>query len=190
MTFASLSGRVAGPANGAAGTLCGPTASSVDHTSGSARMHSRRGMACQRRSKAPQAGRLRRPLRPSAHQHPKAGVGNPDASRSFAGHASDRCAPHGPGDRAGLPDSVGQPPAEPGAAPPERSRRHSKSGRGRNSGRSTPAPGSGHKDTAWPTLPPDRPQDRMDGIQSGWDTAPACVLGTVWGTASNPDLAV
>jgi hypothetical protein len=30
----------------------------------------------------------------------------------------------------------------------------------------------------------------MDGIQSGWDTAPACVLGTVWGTASNPDLAV
>jgi hypothetical protein len=115
-----------------AGILCGPTASSVGHTSGSARTHPRRGMARQRRSKPPQAGRLRRPLRPSAHQHPNAAVGNPDALRSFVGHASDCYAPHGPRDRAGLPDSVRQPPAEPGAAPLARSLRHSKSDRGRN----------------------------------------------------------
>ncbi len=178
-------GRGAGPANGAAGTPCGPTASSIGHTSGSARTQPRRGMAHRRRSKAPQARRLRRPLRPSTHQHPNAVVGNPDASRSFAGHASDCCAPHGPGDRAGLPDSVGQPSAEPGAALPARSRRRSKSGRGRNTCRSAPAPDSGHTGTAGPPLPPDRPREGMDGIRSGWNTAPACVLGTVWGTASN-----
>ena len=185
-----MSGRGAGPANGAAGIPFGPTASSVDHTSGRARTHPRRAMARQRRSKAPQAGCLWRPSRPSAHQHPSARVGNPDASRCFAGHASARCAPHGSGDRADLPDSVGQPPAEPGAAPPGRSCRHNKSGRGRNSCRSAPGPGSGRTGTAGLTLPPDRPREGMDGIRSGWNTAPACVLGTVWGTASNPGLAV
>jgi hypothetical protein len=186
--FTSMSGR--GPANGAAGIPCGPTASSVGHTSGSARTHPRRGMAPQRRSRAPQAERLQWPSRPSAHQHPEATMGNPDASRSFAAHASDRYVPHGPGDRAGLPDSVGRPLAGPVAALPARSRRHSKSGRGRNSCRSAPGPGSAHTGTAGPILLPDRPRQSMDGIRRGWNTAPACVLGTVWGTASNPDLAV
>jgi len=185
-----MSGRDAGPANGAAGIPCGPTASSVRHTSGSARTHPGRGMARQRRSKAPQAERLQRPSRPSAHQHPEAAMGNPDASRSFAAHASDRSAPHGPADRAGLPDSVDRPPAGLVAALPARSRRHSKSGRGRNSCRSAPGPGSAHTGTAGPSLPPNRPRQSMDGVRRGWNTAPACVLGTVWGTASNPDLAV
>jgi hypothetical protein len=30
----------------------------------------------------------------------------------------------------------------------------------------------------------------MDAVCNGWNNAPACVLGTVWGTASNPGLAV
>src|ERR1700752_2905964 len=51
MTLPSMSGRGPGLANGAAGILCGPTASSVGHTSGSARTHPRRGMARQRRHK-------------------------------------------------------------------------------------------------------------------------------------------
>jgi len=34
------------------------------------------------------------------------------------------------------------------------------------------------------------PRPDVDGVRNKWNTAPACVLGTVWGTASIPDLPV
>jgi hypothetical protein len=44
--------------------------------------------------------------------------------------------------------------------------------------------------TAGPALPPPPPGRGMDAVCNGWSNAPACVLGTVWGAASNPGLAV
>jgi hypothetical protein len=92
----------------------------------------------------------------------------------------------GPADCAGLTDRVGRPPAGPVAALPARSRRHSKSGRARNSSRSAPGPGNTHTGTAGPSLPPDRPRQGMDRIRREWNTAPPCVLGTVEGAQSQP----
>jgi len=93
-------------------------------------------------------------------------MGNPDASRSFAAHASDRSAPHGPADRAGLPDSVGRPSAGLVAALPARSRRHSKSGRGRNSCRSAPGRGSATQEQAGRAF-------RQIGLNRAWTASDA-----------------
>ena len=111
---------------------------------------------------------------------------NPDASRSFVGRASGEHVPHGSPDRGGSPGSSGWRHAEPDAGLPAHSRRHSKSGRGRSSCRRVPAPGSERTGTAGPALPPPPPGRGMDAVCNGWNNAPACVLGTVWGTASNP----
>jgi hypothetical protein len=35
-----------------------------------------------------------------------------------------------------------------------------------------------------------QPRTGVDDVRNGWNTGPACVLGTVWGTASIPDLPV
>jgi hypothetical protein len=128
--------------------------------------------------------------RPPTQHHPEAAAGNPDASRSFAGRASDHSAPRGSRDRVGSPGSVGQRRAGPDAGLPARSCRRSKSGHGHNSCKRAPERGSGHTQTAGPAFPPDQRRPGMDDVRNGWNTPPACVLGTVWGTASNPDLAV
>jgi len=114
---------------------------------------------------------------------------NPDASRSF-GRASGGHAPHGSPDRGGLPGSAARRRAGNDVEPSARTRQRSKSGRGRSSCRRAPEPGTERTGTAAPVLPPDPLRPGMDGVRNGWNTAPACVLGTVWGTASNPDLAV
>ena len=49
--------------------------------------------------------------------------------------------------------------------------------------------GSARTETAGQSSPP-RATAHMDAIGNDWNTAPACVLSTVWGTASIRDLAV
>ena len=101
---------------GAAGIPYGPTASSDSRTSGSTSTHHRPGMA-RNVARRRQGGSLALAVALGITNIREVAMGNPDASRSFAAHASDRPAPHGPADRAGLPDSVGRPPAGPVAAP-------------------------------------------------------------------------
>src|SRR6516162_8823417 len=38
--------------------------------------------------------------------------------------------------------------------------------------------------TAGPALAPTQARPHMDDVRNAWNNAPACVLGTVWGTAS------
>jgi hypothetical protein len=64
------------------------------------------------------------------------------------------------------------------------SRGRTRSGRGRSSCRSAPERGNGHIRTAGLALPPAQARPHMDGVGNAWNNAPACVLGTVWGTAS------
>ena len=77
------------------------------------------------------------------------------------------------------------------AAPSVHNLVRSKSGRGHSGCRRQPAPGSARTETAEPSPPPPpRATAHMDAIGNDWNTAPACVLSTVWGTASIRDLAV
>jgi len=171
-----------------AGNRCAPTADNDVRTNGS--------MSEVR----PGPGRARQWLalpsltdgpRPPPHRltqdHPEAAV-NPDASHSFAGRASARSASRGSRDHESLPGSAGRPHAARRVGPPAHSRRHSKSARGRSSYRSAPASGSARTGTGGQACPRLKPPPWMDGGRNGWNTAPACVLGTVWGTASNPRL--
>ena len=109
---------------------------------------------------------------------------NPDASRSFAGRASDAPVPHGPADRDGSSGSADRPRAGRDIAPPVHTRRRNRSDRGRSSCRSAPERGNAHTRIAGLALPPAQARPHMDGVGNAWNNAPACVLGTVWGTAS------
>ena len=111
-------------------------------------------------------------------------AGNPDASRSFAGRASDAPVPRGPSDRDGSSGSADRQRAGRDIAPPAHSRRHSRSGHGRSSCRSAPERGNAYTRTAGPALAPAQARPHMDDVRNAWNNAPACVLGTVWGTAS------
>ena len=111
-------------------------------------------------------------------------AGNPDASRSFAGRASDAPEPRGLADRDGSSGSADRPRAGRDIAPPVHIRRRNRSGRGRSSCRSAPERGNAHTRTAGLALPPAQARPHMDGVGNAWNNAPACVLGTVWGTAS------
>ena len=71
------------------------------------------------------------------------------------------------------------------AAPSVHSLVRSKSGRDHSGCRQEPELGSARTETAAP-----RATAHMDAIGNDWNTAPACVLSTVWGTASIRDLAV
>lgn len=128
---------------------------------------------------------LQSPPRSPSPNHPRDVAGNPDASRSFVGRDSDRPAPHGSPDRGGSPDSAGWPRAGRRAAPSVHSLARSKSGRDRSGCRPAPEPCSARTETAGQQPPP-----HMDAFGNDWNTAPACVLSTVWGTASVRDLAV
>lgn len=173
-----MSGRRSSPAGGGAESRCGQTAGSAGHTSGNPRTLSRDLGNALRHSGALQAVCSRQPPCPPTRHHPGAAVGNPDASRSFAGPASDRSAPHGSPDRGGSPGSAGWQRAGPDGGPPAHSRRHSKSGRGRSTGRRAPGLGSERTGTDGQGSPRARLRPGMDDVRNGWNTAPACVLGT------------
>jgi hypothetical protein len=132
---------------------------------------------------------LRSPRRSPSPNHPSDVAGNPDASRCFVGRDSDRPAPHGSPDRGGWPGSAARPRAGRRAAPSVHSLVRSKSGRDHSGCRQEPELGSARTEIAGQSSPP-RATAHMDAIGNDWNTAPACVLSTVWGTASIRDLAV
>jgi hypothetical protein len=132
---------------------------------------------------------LRSPPRSPSPNHPRDVAGNPDASRCFVGRDSDRPARHGSPDRGGWPGSAARPRAGRRAAPSARSLVRSKSGRDHSGCRREPELGSARTETAGQSSPP-RATAHMDASGNDWNTAPACVLSTVWGTASIRDLAV
>jgi hypothetical protein len=115
--------RFEGP--GGARTLDEQTASSGIRTSGSAMSIALR----QGKVKV----RLLSPPSPATPNHPVAVVVNPDASRCFAGRASDGPVPHGPGARGGSSGSADRRHAGRDIGPPAHSRRHNRSDRGRSS---------------------------------------------------------
>ena len=130
-----------------------------------------------------------RPPRSPSPNHPRAVAGNPDASRCFVGRDSDRPAPHGSPDRGGWPGSAARPHAGRRAAPSVHSLVRSKFGRDHSGCRPAPEPCSARTETAG-QAPPSLATAHMDAFGNDWNTAPACVLSTVWGTASTRDLAV
>ena len=70
--------------------------------------------------------------------------------------------------------------------PAGRSLRRSRFSRGRSSYRSRPACGSPRRGIAAPTSPRHGMPDRLVDLRHDcWDIGPACVPGTVWGTASS-----
>jgi hypothetical protein len=75
------------------------------------------------------------------------------------------------------------------AAPSVHNLVRSKSGRDRSGCRREPELGSARTETAGQS-PPSLATAHMDAFGNDWNTAPACVLSTVWGTASIRDLAV
>jgi hypothetical protein len=132
---------------------------------------------------------LRSPPRSPSPNHPRNVAGNPDASRCFVGRDSDRPAPHGSPDRGGWLGSAARPRAGRRAAPSVHNLVRSKSGRGHTVCKREPEFGSARTETAGQSSPA-RATAHMDAIGNDWNTAPACVLSTVWGTASIRDLAV
>jgi hypothetical protein len=134
------------------------------------------------------------PPRSPSPNHRRAVAGNPDASRCFVGRDSDQPVPHGSPGRGGCSGSAARPRAGRRAAPSVHNLARSKSGRGHSGCRRQPDPGSARTETAGPSPPPwataHMTTAHMDATGNDWNTAPACVLSTVWGTASIRDLAV
>jgi hypothetical protein len=132
-----------------------------------------------------QAARSGPPSSPPQANHRLAAEGNPDASRSCIVPGSARRARHDSAGRRGSADSAAPPRAENAAALPARSPRRSRSGRDRNSGTPPPPAGSGRTRRAGTTARRHRGNRQdLDEPWNQWDIAPACVLGTVWGTAT------
>ena len=174
---------------GAAGTHGERTAGSDIRTSGrtSSPSNDPATASLPRRGKLTMACLRSPPCSPSPN-HPSDVAGNPDASRCFVGRDSDRPAPHGSPDRDGWPGSAARPRAGRRAAPSVHSLVRSKSGRDHSGCRRKPELGSARTETAGQSSPP--ATAHVDAIGNDWNTAPACVLSTVWGTASVRDLAV
>ena len=128
------------------------------------------------------------PCSPSPN-HPSDVAGNPDASRCFVGRDSDRPAPHGSPGRGGCSGSAARPRAGRRAAPSVHNLVRSKSGRDHSGYRQEPELGSARTETAGQSSSSPATA-HVDAIGNDWNTAPACVLSTVWGTASIRDLAV
>ena len=111
---------------------------------------------------------------------------NRDASLFCRAPDSDLVARHGGVAAQAHVDSAVRRSGPRGAGRAEHSPRHNKSGHGRSSCRSVSGRGSRHTETAELMLRRhDRNRDRhMDDRHDCRDTVPACVLSTVWGTAS------
>lgn len=135
------------------------------------------------------AGQLRRsrssPSRGSANHRLAAGV-NRDASLFCSAPDSGLVARHGGTALWRCCGSAVRRPSASGAGPAGRSLRRSRFGRGRSSYRSRPACGSPRRGTAAPTpLRHGMPDRLVDLRHDCRDIGPACVPGTVWGTASS-----
>jgi hypothetical protein len=153
-------------------------------TSGSARARGRGPIAPQARARLSPPTCSRSPSRPPLHHRHDATAGNPDASRSFAGCDSGGHARHGTRARGDPLGSADRRPVALGTAPPAHRNPRSRSGRDHSSCRSTPEPGSARTRTAAPMHPTARLHPHMDDVRKEWNSAPAYVLGTVWGTTS------
>ncbi len=190
MLFSSARSGIGSNRCGGAGTHGERTAGSDIRTSGRTSSPSDDpAMASLPRRRKLMVACLYSPPRSPSPKHPRDVAGNPDASRSFVGHDSDRPAPHGSLDRGGWPGSAGQPRAGRRAAPTVHNLVRSKSGRDRSDCRPAPEPCSARTKTAGQSSPPPATA-HMDAFGNDWNTAPACVFSTVWGTASVRDLAV
>src|SRR5258706_1419067 len=175
---------------GGAGTRGERTVGSDNRTSGRTSSPSDdRAIASQRHRGKLKVACLQSPPRSPSPNHRRDVAGNPDASRCFVGDDSGRPAPHGSPDRGGWPGSAARPRAGHRAAPSVHSLVRSKSGRDHSGCRREPELGSARTETAGQSSPP-RATAQMDAIGNDWNTAPACVLSTVWGTASIRDLPV
>ena len=115
---------------------------------------------------------------------------NRDALHSFGGRAIARSGGPGCAAPGGSPDSAGRRHAGCTAWPVWRSRRRSRSGRGRKSCKSAPRTGTPRTKTAGRARPRRlrhlRPHRSSVDDRSDWrNTRPAFVPSTVWGTASS-----
>ena len=164
---------------GGAGTPGGAGPDSGGRTNDSARPSAGADPARQlRRSRSPASRR-------AANHRPAAGV-NRDASLFCSAPDSGLVARHGGGALRRWCDSAVRHTSASGAGPAGRSPRRNRFGRGRSSYRSPPAYGSPRRGTAAP-MPPRREmaERQVDLRHDCRDIDPACVPGTVWGTASS-----
>jgi len=117
---------------------------------------------------------------------------NRDASLSLAAPASGPSGQRACGGRDGSPDSAARPAEPSGGASGANTRRRSSADRGRSNGKQSPAGGNRHTGTDGPT--PDRPlplrSSGVDARRPRQDTWPACLPGTMWGTAPMLNLQV
>jgi NAD(P)-dependent dehydrogenase (short-subunit alcohol dehydrogenase family) len=107
-------------------------------------------------------------------------VVNPDASRCFAGRASEGPVPHGPGARGGSSGSADRRHAGRDIGPPAHSRRHNRSDRGRSSCKQAPASDNGHTGKTRPAAPA-RARPRIRYLSWPPFTAKLQILGEVIG---------
>ena len=130
--------------------------------------------------------------RPAPTDHRPAARVNRDASLSVAPPASGSSAPHACGGHDGSPDSAVQPAEPSGGAPAAHSRRRSRADRGRSNCKRSPGGGNRRTGTDGPMA--DRAallrRCDMDGRHCWQDSRPACVPGTMWGTAPMLNLQV
>ena len=109
---------------------------------------------------------------------------NPDASLSFAVRGTHAHVQHVCGDLDDLIGSVGPRRAAHCVETSERILARSRCCHGRSRGRSAPGRGSGRTEKIAQLHQPVGPRHTdVDETRNGWDTAPAYVLGTMWGVA-------
>jgi hypothetical protein len=109
---------------------------------------------------------------------------NPDASLSFAVRGTHAHVQHVCGDLDDLIGSVGPRRAAHCVETSERILARSRCCHGRSRGRSAPGRGSGRTEKIAQLHQPVGPRHTdVDETRHGWDTAPAYVLGTMWGVA-------
>jgi hypothetical protein len=129
--------------------------------------------------------RSRSPPSRGRANHPLATGVNRDASLFCSAPDSGLGVPRGGGVLWGYCGSVVRRTSASGAGPAGRSLRRSRFGHDHSSYRSRPACGSPRRGTAAPTPPRREMAERLVDVRHHCgDSGPACVPGTVWGTAS------
>ena len=130
--------------------------------------------------------------RPGAADHRLAVRVNRDASLSVAAPASGPSGRHASDGHDGLPGSVVRPAGSSVAEPAERTPQRSRSGRGRSNCKRSPAGGNLRTEKDGPIA--GRPalcrRASVDERHRWQDSRPACVPGTMWGTAPMQNLQV
>ena len=130
--------------------------------------------------------------RPGAADHRLAVRVNRDASLSVAAPASGPSGRHASDGHDGLPGSVVRPAGSSVAEPAERTPQRSRSGRGRSNCKRSPGGGNLRTEKDGPIA--GRPalcrRASVDERHRWQDSRPACVPGTMWGTAPMQNLQV